>query len=135
MSTRGTLFPVVLAAASTLFANDIAYLNGKVRLRDGSAPGHDVEIKLSCPGSDPVRQTMTNKKGVFFLKVERDEFNHIARALPSTAMDIGSGSLTGACRLVALLPGYQSSEINLSAFTIGKDLKLPELILTPRSTK
>jgi hypothetical protein len=47
-------------------------------------------------------------------------------------MGIGSGSLTGACRLVA---GYQSSEIDLSAFTIGKDLKLPELILTLRSAK
>jgi len=135
MWTVGTLLAAAFAMASTLFANDIAYLNGQVRLQNGSAPGHEVEIKLSCPGSDPIRQTVANKKGKFFLKVERDEFNHVARALPSTSMDIGDASLAGSCRLVAILAGYQSSEINLSTFTIGKDLKLPELILTPRPAK
>ena len=135
MRTLGRLSVAVLAMAPALLANDIVYLNGHVSLQSGGAPGHEVEIKLACPGSDPVRQTMTNKKGRFFLKVERDEFNHIARALPSTAMDIGSGSLTGACRLIAVLRGYESSQIDLAAFTIGKDLKLPELILRPQSAK
>jgi len=135
MGTPRILSVAVLAIAPALLATDIAYLNGHVRLQNGSAPGHEVEIKLACPGSDPVRQTVANKKGNYYLKVERDEFNHIARALPSTAMDIGSGSLTGACRLIAVLAGYDSSEIHLAAFTIGKDLKLPDLILTPHSTK
>ena len=123
----------VLAMASTVFANDVTYLNGQVRLQDGSAPGHAVEIKLACPGTDPARQTTTNKKGAYFLKVERDEFNHVARALPSTSMDIRPDAMAGSCRLVGVLAGYQSSEINLGTFTIGKDLKLPELVLTPRS--
>ncbi|HLK69501.1 MAG TPA: hypothetical protein VKU19_38995 [Bryobacteraceae bacterium] len=86
---------------------------------------------MSCPGAAPVRQTTTNKKGGYFLKVERDEFNHVARALPSTSMDVNDQPMAGSCRLIAVLAGYQSSEINLNTFTIGKDLKLPELILTP----
>jgi hypothetical protein len=133
MRTVRTLSIAVLTVVSGVFANDVTYLNGRVRLQDGAAPGHVVEIKLSCPGADPIRQTTTNKKGGFFLKVERDEFNHVARALPSFSMDIQDGSMAGSCRLVAVLPGYQSSEINLATFTIGKDLKLPELVLTPRS--
>ncbi len=129
-TVRGFLLSLI-AIVSTAFANDVTYLNGQVHLQGGAAPGHVVEIKLACPGTDPARQTTTNKKGGFFLKVERDEFNHVARALPSFSMDIGAGTMAGACRLVAVLPGYQSSEINLSTFTIGKDLKLPEIVLTP----
>jgi hypothetical protein len=123
----------VLAVAATALANDITYLNGKVQLADGSAPGKVVEIKLSCPGSDPIRQTTSNKKGSFFLKVERDEFNHVARSLASTSMEIHNEPFAGACRLVAVLPGYHSSEINLATFTIGQDLKLPNLVLSTGS--
>ena len=35
-----------------------------------------------------MRQSVTNKKGEFNLKVERDEFNHVARALSTTGMDV-----------------------------------------------
>jgi len=128
LAMRLTAF-VLLAAP--LLASDITYLNGQVHLKDGSSPGKVIEIKMSCPGLDLIRQTTTNKKGSYFLKVERDEFNHVARSLPSTSMDIGGQPLAGACRLVAVLAGYRSSEINLSNFTIGQDLKLPELVLTP----
>src|SRR5579871_6175946 len=133
MSSVRALSIAALAMVSVAFATDVTYLNGQVHMQGGAAPGHSVEIKMSCPGAAPIRQTTTNKKGGFFLKVERDEFNHVARALPSFSMDIQDGSMAGSCRLVAVLPGYQSSEINLATFTIGKDLKLPELVLTPRS--
>jgi len=130
--TLKTLVLTMFALAGPVASNDIVYLNGHVRLQNGSAPGRLVEIKLSCPGGDAVRQTVTNKKGGYFLKVERDEFNHVARALPSFSMDIQNEPFAGSCRLIAVLSGYESSEINLAAFTIGQDLKLPELVLTPR---
>lgn len=119
-------------AALPLAANDIVYLQGLVKMQDGSAPGKSVEIALQCPGSDPMRQTNAGKNGKFFLKVERDDFNHVARALPSTATDVGSGAEAGACKVVARLAGYESTGIDLASFTIGKDLKLPPLVLKPK---
>ncbi len=124
---------LVMAASGPLWANDIVFLGGRVRLESGAAPGHSVEIQLSCPGADhAVRQVMTNKKGSFYLRVERDEFNHVARALPTTAMDVHDEPSGGGCKVIAALPGYTSSAIDLNTFTIGKDLKLPDLVLTPR---
>jgi len=125
---------MLVLAALPLVANDVTYLNGQVHLQGGAAAGKSVEIQLACAGADhAVRQTMTNKKGSFFLKVERDEFNHVARALPPTSVDVSADPLAGNCRLVAALPGYNSSSINLGTFTIGKDLKLPDLILKSHS--
>ena len=123
---------VVLAALPA--AQDVTYLNGQVRLEGGGSLGKSVEIKLRCPGGDAVRQTVTNKKGGYFLKVERDDFNHVARTLPAVSMDMRSEPLAGTCRLTAVLAGYDSTEINLSTFVIGKDLKLPDLVLTPRGS-
>ncbi len=117
----------VLAAALPLAANDIVYLHGQVQMADGAQPGKEVEIKLSCGGADPVRQTVTDKKGEYNLRVERDEFNHVARALPATTMDVGGGS--GPCQVLAVLKGYQSNRIDLSSYTIPKDLSLPKLTL------
>jgi hypothetical protein len=126
---------VFLGLAGVGWATDITYLNGQVHLQGGAAPGKVVEIKMACPGLEPSRQTTTNKKGSYFLKVERDEFNHVARALASTSMDVGGAPMAGSCRLIGVLAGYESSEINLASFTIGKDLKLPELVLTPKASK
>jgi hypothetical protein len=124
----------IAALVCPALANDVVYLNGQVRLQDGAAPGRSVEIQLSCKGADhPVRQTMTNKKGGFFLKVERDEFNHVARALPTAAMDLSNEPMAGSCQMVAALSGYTSSAVDLAVFTIGKDLKLPALVLTPKA--
>ena len=125
-----------LIAAVPLLANDVIYLNGHVRLADGSAPGHSVEIQLSCAGADhAIRQTMSDKKGAFNLKVERDEFNHVARALPATAMDVSEQPNAAACRVIGELKGYTSSAVDLATFTIGKDLKLPEIMLTPKAPR
>jgi len=116
--------------AASLAANDVVYLKGKVTLGNGAAPGKSVEIELSCQGSDPVRQTNSGKNGTYYLKVERDEFNHVARALPANSTDMGDGgSVSGACGIIGELKGYTSSKIDLSNFTIGKDLKLPDLVL------
>lgn len=130
MELRAWLIRSLVLFAMPLAANDIIFLQGQVRMQDGSAPGKSVEIELSCKGSDPVRQTNAGKNGKYFLKVERDDFNHVARALPATATDVGGGgTAAGACAVLAKLAGYESSSIDLSNFTIGKDLKLPPLVL------
>jgi hypothetical protein len=119
-----------------LAAIDTVYLRGQVKMADGSAPGHSVDIQMSCKGADPVRMVTTDKKGVFNLKAERDDFNHIARALPTSAMAMSgdsAASYTGPCVLVASMKGYDSSIINLGEFTIGKDMKLPDLVLKPKA--
>jgi hypothetical protein len=46
-----------------------------------------------------------------------------------------SASYTGPCMLVASMKGYESSSINLGEFTIGKDMKLPGLVLKPKADK
>jgi hypothetical protein len=123
-------------AALPLAAIDTVYLRGQVKLADGSAPGHSVDIQMSCKGSDPVRMVTTDKKGVFNLKAERDDFNHIARALPTSGMAMSGDaatSYTGPCVLVAQMKGYDSSAIDLGTFTIGKDMKLPDLVLKPKA--
>jgi hypothetical protein len=125
-------------AVLPLAAVDTVYLRGQVKLADGSAPGHSVDIQMSCKGTEPIRMVTTDKKGVFNLKAERDDFNHIARALPTSAMAMSSDSstsYTGPCVLVAATKGYESSIINLGEFTIGKDMKLPDLVLKPKDEK
>jgi len=129
---RGLAIYLLLAAAP-VSANDIVYLQGLVRMQDGSAPGKSAEIMLRCPGAEPVRQTAAGKNGKFYLKVERDDFNHVARALPPTATDVGGGSEAGNCSIAAELKGYDSSSIDLASFAIGKDLKLPPLTLKAKT--
>ncbi|MGA7241293.1 MAG: hypothetical protein WBY44_36765 [Bryobacteraceae bacterium] len=125
---------LLLLAASPLLAVDTVYLRGQVKLPDGAAPGKGVDIMLVCGGADSVRMLSTGKNGVFNLKAERDDFNHIARALPTTGMALSDGATyTGRCVLKGVLKGYDSSSIDLSSFTIGKDLKLPDLVLSPKT--
>jgi hypothetical protein len=127
---------LVLLAALPLLAVDTVYLRGQVKLPDGAAPGKGVDIMLVCGSADPVRMLSTGKNGVFNLKVERDDFNHIARALPTTGMALSDGATyTGRCVLKGTLKGYDSSSIDLGSFTIGKDLKLPDLVLSPTTAK
>jgi hypothetical protein len=124
---------IVVVTALPASANDIVYLTGHVKMSDGSAPGRSVEIKLDCKGADhAVRQTVTDKKGLYHLRVERDEFDHVARALLASATDVGTpGGEVGACKVVAALAGYQSTSYDLGTLKIGKDLGVPELVLTP----
>jgi hypothetical protein len=124
------LFALVLCSLP-LAANDVVFLHGKVSMEDGSAPGKSAGILLQCKGSDPIRQTNAGKNGSFYLKVERDEFNHVARALPTTTTDVGDAGMAGNCVIAADLKGYDSTTIDLSSFVIGKDLSLPKLILKP----
>jgi hypothetical protein len=122
--------PLVLAVCLPLLGNDIVYLHGKVQKEDGSAPGKSGVIQLSCKGSDPVRLSNSGKNGSFYIKVERDEFNHVARSLPATTTDVGGGTkVSGACVLQAVVPEYQSTTVDFSNFTIGKDLQLPVITL------
>jgi hypothetical protein len=128
-----TLAPVLFLAIP-LAANDVVFLHGEVQMQDGSAPGRSVDIQLSCAGMRPSRQTEANKKGSFYLKVERDEFNHIARTLPAAATDFTEGGgITANCSLVGSLPGFESSGIDLAGFVINKDLTLPKIILKPKA--
>lgn len=123
----------MFAGVGFVSANDVVFLTGKVKLSDGSAPNHSVEIKLDCKGADhAVRQTVTDKKGLYHLKVERDEFDHVARALPATSTDVGNDALAvGGCRVVGALSGYTSSSFDVGSLKIGKDLRVPDLVLTP----
>src|SRR5580658_6219195 len=134
---KKSLFAIAAAvlAALPLAAIDTVFLRGQVTLADGSAPGRSVDIQMSCKGAEPVRMVTADKKGVFNLKAERDDFNHIARALPTSAMAMSGDSTTsytGPCVLVASMKGYDSSIVNLGEFTIGKDMKLPDLVLSPK---
>lgn len=132
----GLVFPIAIAVALPLLAVDTVYLRGQVKLPDGAKPGKSVDIMLVCGNADPVRMLTTGKNGVFNLKAERDDFNHIARALPTTGMALGEGSTyTGPCVLKGALKGYDSSSIDLAKFTIGEDMKLPDLILSPKLPK
>jgi hypothetical protein len=123
------LLPVLLSVTSSLLANDIVYLHGKVQMADGSAPGRSTIIQLACKGVDPLRLSNSGKNGSYYIKVERDEFNHVARSLPATATDVGGGTPAGACALRSDLSGYDSSTVDLANFTIGTDLKLPSITL------
>jgi hypothetical protein len=129
------LFAAVLFVVLPLAANDVVYLHGQVEMADGGQPGKSVEIKISCGGAEPSRQTVTDKKGAYNLRVERDEFNHVARALPATTMDVGDAGLSGACKLLAVLKGYDSNRIDLSNYTIPQDLALPKLVLKAVAAK
>ena len=114
-------------------ANDIVYLHGKVQLPDGSKPGRSAVIELSCKGSDPVRLTNSGKNGSYYIKVERDEFNHVARSLPATATDVNDAtSLSGPCVLRAAIAGYGSTDVDFTNFTIGKDLQVPSITVKKR---
>jgi hypothetical protein len=88
-------------------------------MQNGSAPGRSVPIQLVCKGADPLRQTNAGKNGAFYLKVERDDFNRVARSLSATTMDAGDGGLAGACGIQASLAGYESNTI-----TVGKLVRL-----------
>ena len=131
--TRHLSIIATLFFAPSLWSNDVVFLRGRVVMADGSAPGHSALIEVDCKGADPVKQTVAGKDGKFNWRVERDEFNHIARALPTTTIDVGSGGvLSGACALRAVLKGYDSSALDLRSFTISNDLKLPDLVLKPK---
>jgi hypothetical protein len=126
-------FLFVILATLSAKANDIVYLHGKVQMADGAAPGRSVEIQLSCKGSDPVRLTNSGKNGSYYIKVERDEFNHVARSLPATAADFGSATtLSGPCVLRGMTQGYESSIVDFVNFTIEKDLRIPVITLTKK---
>lgn len=102
-------------------------------MQDGTKPGKSASIQLSCKGSDPIRLTNAGKNGSYYIRVERDDFNHVARSLPATSMDMGGGTaLSGPCVLDAKLAGYESSSVDFTNFTIGKDLKVPDLTLKKR---
>jgi hypothetical protein len=120
---------ILVAVAGSLAANDVVYLHGKVQLMDGSAPGRSAIIQLTCKGADPVRLTNSGKNGSYYLRVERDDFNHVARSLPATTTDVGGGTPTGSCALRAVVDGYESSTVDFSNYTIGKDLQLPKITL------
>ena len=120
---------ILVAAAGALAANDIVYLHGKVQLADGSGPGHSAIIQLDCRGAEPVRLSNSGKNGSYYIRVERDEFNHVARSLPATTTDVGGGAPSGTCALRASLAGYDSTTVDFSNFTIEKDLQLPTITL------
>jgi hypothetical protein len=125
-STGAWLALTAVLSGGCLWANDVVPLQGQVKMADGSAPAREVEIQLTC-GSVRSRQVMTNKSGKYFLKVERDDFNHVVKLISTTVKDFSDGTIaTASCSVNATLQGYTSNSIDLGSYVIGKDLKLPE---------
>jgi len=93
-------------------------IRGKVTMQDGSPPPKTVGIERICSdiqGSAP--GPITDKKGEYLWRMDVDPMN------------------TRACRLRANLPGYVSTEIDISALNgyIKKEIELETIILGPRS--
>jgi hypothetical protein len=90
-------------------------LRGKVVLQDGAPPPKSVGIERVCTdvqGSAP--GPVTDKKGEYLWRMEVDPM------------------LTRVCKIRATLNGYQSTEIDISAFNSYTNPNLPPLVLTPR---
>ena len=80
------------------------------------------------------RESKAQKIQIIKLAPGMPQTNHIARALPSSAMDLNDAvSIRGSCSLKATLSGYESSSISLANFTIPKDQKLTPLVLKQQS--
>jgi hypothetical protein len=123
---------IAVMGVGQMWANDTVFLQGQVKLADGAAPKKEAEIRLVC-GKIDSRQVMAGKNGKYFLKVERDDFNHVVRLVSTNTTEFSDGTLaTAGCSVTAVLEGYRSSSIDLGSYVIGKDLKLPGLTLTAK---
>src|SRR5215472_14479102 len=102
---------VIPAAADTW----TLILRGKVVMQDGSPPPKSVGIERLCSDSyGDAPGPPTDKKGEYLWRMEVDPLK------------------TRTCRIRANLPGYSSSEIDISGFNSYTDPNLPPLVLTAR---
>src|SRR5579864_1035167 len=104
----GLLVLVPSAAANTLL------MRGKVVMEDGSPPNRSIGIERFCHDTGGYRETQTDKKGNYLW-----------------TMDINPLS-DKACVLRGVLTGYESTVIDISAFTWSTDPNLPPLVLRVR---
>ena len=108
-------------------------LRGRVIKEDGSALEGPVSIERICPGAQPLREAMTNRRGEFVWRAV------VADVGQASGYGPGPRSLAGmytpvVCRLRATLRGYESNEIDLSDPGVTRGLTLPDFILRPRGS-
>jgi tetratricopeptide (TPR) repeat protein len=107
-----TAIPVGLIPAASADTTQLI-LQGKVVMQDGSVPPKSVGIERVCSDNASAPGPLTDKKGEYLWRMEVDNMRQRV------------------CKLRAVLAGYISSEIDISAFNSYTNPKLPELVLTP----
>ncbi|MDP8981525.1 MAG: hypothetical protein M3O35_13150, partial [Acidobacteriota bacterium] len=127
---RGALSSIVAALALSMQpagATDLL-LHGKVVMDDGTPPGRAVSIERQCLGAEArALVATTNRKGEFTWHVTVNSFG-------VESLGSGFGFMGEVCFLKAALPGYESSQIDLTDRKWSSDPGLPELILYRGST-
>ena len=125
---------------------DVFVFQGRVTMADGTPPPKSAGIEYVCPGKDHQVVAITGKTGAFVWKYQGTAFDFdkgflsnssaaVADAAAAVAggngqFAMGEGNGYGSqCVLRATLSGYVSSTIDLSDSQLGRNPKLPDLVL------
>lgn len=133
---------LVLSATLALLAPAAAqfrplYLSGKVTMQDGSPPPDPVMIRLYCSdGRQP--QAYTDRHGAFNFPVggtQQERIMDASRTRPdapvgASGSDRSFVSMTG-CELMAYLPGYTSTKVDLGRRSVFENPDVGILVLRP----
>ena len=109
-------------------ADNIVIFRGKVTLEDGSPPGHLVTIQRTCQGEQQSfnEGVASGKTGEYYVRLHVSEFGEV------------SGSMDGyallPCVLEAAYQGFVSSQIDLSDRAVLHNLRLPDIVLTAKTS-
>lgn len=103
------------------------FLRGKVVMEDGSVPPYMVTVQRTCYGmQQPVREGVSSRKtGEFVVRLLMNDLGQLYTGI--------NGFSGLPCSLEASHPGVISSRIDLTDRRITLNLRLPDLILTPKS--
>lgn len=119
------------------------FLSGKVALSDGTVPPEPVKIERVCNGS-PKLEGYTDRKGHFSFEVGRnmeipdastgrdrgtDQLNSLPGSASDGARGMGIDRRLFGCDIRAVLPGYRSNPITLSAVHYMDNPDLGTIIL------
>jgi len=114
MPPHRTLLTALLALLVPVATANTLLMRGKVAMEDGSPPNRSIGIERFCHDTGGQRVAQTDKKGYFLWPMEIDPLN------------------TRACLLRAIQTGFESTVIDISAFTWSTDPNLPPLVLRKR---
>ncbi len=112
------LLAMIISLAGQSAAAD--YMMGKVIMEDGSPPPVRVMIARVCPGSSPLPETYTTKRGTYLWKVE------------TFTLTLQNNSDVP-CTLQAVLEGYESSKIDTSLDRLYFSPEFPPLVLRAKA--
>jgi Flp pilus assembly protein TadD len=138
MLSRFLAFTAALALCAPAMAQfRQLYLSGKVTLPDGSPPPEPVLIRLYCAdGRQP--QAYTDRHGAFNFPVggaQQERIMDASRTRPDSPVgasgpDRSFVSLMG-CELMAYLPGYTSTKVDLGRRSVFENPDIGVLIIRP----